>query len=167
MTVYSSKDVAEQFPKVKVLEPMKRYKIGGFYITALPVEHNVECYGYIIDHSEMGRLIFYTDTKSFNYRIPDVNYILGEVNFSEDIVIDNICNGEEVRSQFNNHMSLESAIEVVKRLYNPRLSSVLCCHLSDSNSSEKKIYERFKSELGIEVDFCDSGKVFTLQSEDF
>lgn len=167
MTVYSNKDVAEQFPKVKVLQPMKRYKIGNFQVTALPVEHNVECYGYIIDHSEMGRLIFYTDTKSFNYRISDVNYILGEVNFSEDIVIDNICNGEEVRSQFNNHMSLDTAIDVVRRLYNPRLSSVLCCHLSDSNSSEKKIYERFKNELGIEVDFCDSGKVFTLQSEDF
>ena len=146
---------------------MKRYKIGNWEILPLRVEHNVECFGYVIDNPNMGRLVFYTDTKSFRYKIPKVNFILGEVNFCDDTIIDNLLNGESIRSQYDNHMSLDTAIDVVKRLYNPNLSRVMCCHLSDTNSSEETIATRFYEELGIRVDFCDKDKIFELNKEEF
>lgn len=146
---------------------MKRVQIGEFKVMALPVEHNVECYGYVIDHPNMGRFCFYSDTRSFNYKIPNVNFILGEVNYSDDAILDNLCNGYDVRSQYDNHMSLDAAVSVIRRLYSPELSKVICCHLSTSNADTSEIKRRFKSELGIDVEFADSGKTFALESCEF
>lgn len=167
LPIYSSADVASIYPKVKVVEPMKKYTIGGFKVLALPVEHNVECYGYVIDHPDMGRLVFYTDTRSFNFKIPYVNFVLGEVNYSDDIILDNLCNGYDVRSQYNNHMSLDTAISVIRRLYSHELSKVICCHLSTSNADISEIKRRFQSELGISVECADSGDIFELKNCEF
>lgn len=167
LPAYSSADVASIYPKVKVVEPMKKYSIGGFMVTALPMEHNVECYGYVIDHPDMGRLCFYTDTRSFNFKIPHVNFVLGEVNYSDNVILDNLCDGYDVRSQYDNHMSLDTAISVIHRLYSPELSKVICCHLSDSNADENEIKRRFKSELGMEVEIAEGGKIFSLESCEF
>lgn len=146
---------------------MSRVQIGGFKVMALPVEHNVECYGYVIDHLDMGRLVFYTDTRSFNYKLPHVNFVLGEVNFSDNIILNNLCDGRDMRSQYDNHMSLDTAISVMRRLYSHELSKVICCHLSDSNADESEIKRRFKSELGIDVEIAEQHKSFTLQKEEF
>ena len=146
---------------------MKKYTIGGYEVIALPVEHNVECYGYVIDHPDMGRLVFYTDTRSFNYKLPNVNFVLGEVNYSDNVVLDNLCNGYDVRSQFDNHMSLDAAISVIRRLYSSELSKVICCHLSDSNAYESEIKARFKSELGMDVWIAEKNLRFILDKEDF
>lgn len=146
---------------------MGRVQIGGFKVMALPVEHNVECYGYVIDHPNMGRLVFYTDTKSFNYKIPNVNFILGEVNYSDDTILDNLCNGYDVRSQYDKHMSLDTAISVIRRLYSPELSKVMCCHLSLLNADISEIRRLFKSEMGIDVDIAENNTRFILNKEDF
>ena len=146
---------------------MKRVQIGGFKVMALPVEHNVECYGYVIDHPDMGRLVFYTDTRSFNYKIPNVNFILGEVNYSDNVVLDNLCNGYDVRSMYDNHMNLDTAISVIRRLYSPELAKVVCCHLSSSNADSDEIRRRFRSELGIDVCIAEKDSRFILQSEEF
>lgn len=167
LQIFSCANVAERYPNVKVIEPMKRVQIGGFKVMALPVEHNVECYGYVIDHPNMGRLVFYTDTKSFNYKIPNVNFILGEVNYSDDAILDNLCNGYDVRSQYDNHLSLDTAISVIRRLYSPELSKVICCHLSSSNADISEIKRRFKSELGITPLIAENNTRFILQKEDF
>ena len=167
LPVYSNSDVASIYPKVKVLEPMKKYKIGIFEVIALPMEHNVECYGYVIDHPDMGRLCFYTDTRSFNFKIPHVNFVLGEVNYSDNVILDNLCDGYDMRSQYDNHMSLDTAISVIHRLYSPELSKVICCHLSDSNADENEIKRHFKSELGMEVEIAEKNLRFILDKEDF
>lgn len=146
---------------------MSRISIGNFKVLALPVEHNVECYGYVIDHPDMGRLVFYTDTKSFNYKIPNVNFILGEVNYSDDVILDNLCEGHDVRRQYNNHMSLDVAISVIRRLYSPQLSRVICCHLSVSNADENEIKRRFRSELGIEAKIANAGEIYPLEILEF
>ena len=165
--VYSNADVNSIHPSVRIIEPMKKYTIGGFNVIALPVEHNVECYAYLIDHPDMGRLVFYTDTRSFNFKIPHVNFVLGEVNYSDDIILDNLCNGYDVRSQYNNHMSLDTAISVIRRLYSHELSKVICCHLSTSNADISEIKRRFQSELGISVECATTGVFFELKSCEF
>lgn len=146
---------------------MKRVQIGGFKAMALPVEHNVECYGYVIDHPDMGRLVFYTDTKSFNYKLPNVNFILGEVNHSDNVILDNLCNGYDVRSQYENHMSLDTAVSVIRRLYSSELSKVICCHLSSSNADINEIKRRFRSELGIDVEIAEPNLIVELNKDEF
>lgn len=146
---------------------LRKYKVGGFTIIPLEVQHNCECFGYVIDHKDFGRMVFYTDTHTFNYHIPNVNYILGEVNYSADVILDNLCEGRNIRSQYNNHMCLDTAVSVIRRLYSPKLSKVICCHLSDSNASEIEIKRRFKEELGIDVLIASSGLAINLEEDEF
>lgn len=133
----------------------------------LSVEHNVECFGYVIDHADAPRICFYTDSRSFNYNIPNVGCILGEVNYSDDVIVDNLCEGRDIRSQYENHMSLDTAVSVIRRLYSPKLSKVVCLHLSESNASEIAIKRRFKEELGIDVLIAESGLTVNLNEDDF
>ena len=85
--VYSCKEVVEKFDGVKILKHKTKYKIGSFTVMPLPVEHNVENYAYLIEHEEIGKLVFCTDAISFNYKINDVNHLLIEANYSEDLII--------------------------------------------------------------------------------
>lgn len=131
----------------------------------LAVEHNVECYGYIIDCPDGLRIVFYTDTCSFNYSIPNVNVILGEVNYCDEQILDNLCNGLDVRSQFANHMGLDTAVSVIKRLQSPKLSKVVCLHLSDGNSDENAIKERIFVETGVRPLIAESSMNICLDDD--
>lgn len=167
LSVYAPPSVCEIHPKCKCVEHLHKYKIGGFTVMPLKVEHNVECFGYVIDHADMPRICFFTDTRSFNYKIPNCGCILGEVNYSDDVILDNLCEGHDIRSQYDNHMSLDTAISVIRRLYSPKLSKVICCHLSDSNADENAIKRRFKEELGLDVLIAESGLTVDLKEDDF
>lgn len=164
---YAPPSVCEIHPKCKCVEHLHKYKIGGFTIMPLSVEHNVECFGYIIEHKDMGRLVFATDLKSFPYKIPDVSCLMLECNYCDETVIDNLCNGADIHSRPDNHLSLEKALETARRLYSPKLSKVILLHLSDGNSNEDLIKRRFKDELGIDVFIAESGLTVDLKEDDF
>lgn len=115
----------------------------------------------------MGRLVFATDLKSFPYKIPDVSCLMLECNYCEETVLDNLCNGADINSRPDNHLSLEKALEVTKRLYSDKLNKVIALHLSDSNSDENLIKSRFKSELGIDVIIAEKGLTLKLDKDDF
>lgn len=167
LDVYSTAEVVSRYPKVKAMEPMKRYEIGNFKVLPLSVEHNTECYAYVIDHPDMGRLVFATDCTDFPYEIPDVTATLIEVNFCEDTIVEHACDGTFANSRPGNHMSLDRSIGAVRRLYNPRLMFVGAIHLSDSNSDENLIKRRFKEELGVDIRCLDAGDVVTFDKDEF
>ena len=96
--VYSCKEVAEKFNGVKLLKPNTKYKIGSFTVMPLPVEHNVENYAYLIEHEEIGKLVFCTDAISFHYKIKDVNHLIIEANYSDELIIDHLCENQVIRS---------------------------------------------------------------------
>lgn len=165
--VSSTPSAADKHFGVMPLRNLARYIFGRFTVTPLIVPHSCDCFAYHISHPDMGTLVFYTDCSDFPYKIPHINFILGEVNNSDNVILDNLCNGYELRSQYNNHMSLDTAVGVIRRLYSPELSKVICCHLSDSNADESEIKRRFKSELGIEVCIAEKYSRFILQNQDF
>ena len=70
----------------KVIEANHGYIIGGFKIFAIPVCHDVPCLGFIIEHEDMGRLLFVTDTMMLEYSVPGLNHILLEANYAYDIL---------------------------------------------------------------------------------
>lgn len=167
LKVLSPRSVCMSHPNCLEVVNMRKYKVCGFTIIPLEVHHNCECMAYVIDHKDMGRMVFYTDTQTFNYHIPNVNYILGEVNYSDDVILDNLCEGHNIRSQYNNHMSLDTAVSVIRRLYSPKLSKVICLHLSDNNADQSTIKRRFREELGLDVLIAESGLTVNLNEDDF
>lgn len=166
--IYSTPSVAEKYKGVTALELMRKYKMGGFTVLPLKVSHGgCECYSYIVEHESIGRLLFCTDAQTFPYDIKRINHLFIEVNHSDEVILDNMMSGQDIRSQYMSHMSLDTALEVCRRLYNPRLMNVCAIHLSDTNADEKAISERFRSELGIRVKIAKNKMSVALNLEEF
>lgn len=165
--VYSNQEVADKFQGVKVLKPKVQYKIGGFVVMALPVQHNCENYSYLITHKEFGSLVFCTDAVSFSYKIKGLNHLLIEGNYSEDLMIDNLCRNQEIRSHNEFHMEVGKTIEAIKRNINPNLRTLMLVHLSDGQSDEKLFQKMVFEEVGIRPIIADKNVKVELNSEDF
>ena len=56
---------------------------GKFHIQWFPLEHDVPCYGFLVTHPEMGKLVYITDTAYCKYRFKGINHILVECNYDE------------------------------------------------------------------------------------
>lgn len=120
----------------------KRYKLGSFEIIPLPAIHNVECRAYLI---RVGgdTVLFATDTRL----LPKVNnvkidYFIVEVNYIERIreqvvLSDNESNGLHLNGIYQNHHSLESAVEYFDSLpYKPK--KIVTIHRSNSGLFDEK-----------------------------
>lgn len=168
LPIYSSESVASVYPSVKVIEPMKRVQIGGFKILPLLVPHG-DCpnYAYHITMPDGQTLLFATDLERFPYSIKGIGHICIEANYSNELILDSLMNGDILRSQSQNHLELEECIATVKRLQYGGLQSVILVHLSSSLSDEKMFKDRFRSEFGIDVEIADSGKIFELKESEF
>lgn len=167
LPVYSCQDVADKYKGVKVLHPRKRYKIGGFIVTPLPVEHNVENYAYIIEHEEIGKLVFATDLTHFPYKVKGVNHFMIEANNSENLIIDHLCDNEEIRSHSEFHMELNNTLDAIRNNVSEALNSLILVHLSAGQSDERMFKQRVFEEFGVMPYVADKGVEIPLDKLDF
>lgn len=168
MPVYSTSEVQLIHAKVKVPKMGEKTRIGGFLIQPLLVPHSCECYAYIIQHEEFGKLVFATDCSAFKYKIKSVNHWLLEANYSEQILIDKMCDDDLGRSLYGNHLELEDTVAALKANFCSATQSIILIHLSDSNSNEKAFIQRVKDEFGFEnVTAATSGQTIILEKEEF
>lgn len=168
LKVYSTPDVAELYPKVKALEPMKRYKIGRWEILPLKVKHGeCECFAYHITMPDGQTLLFCTDAETFNYKLPNVNVLMIEANYSEDILINKMLDNEDIRSASYTHMELNTTINVINRLYSPNLRNIILIHLSSGLSDENGFKKAIFEQCGVRAEVADANKTFILEKEDF
>lgn len=109
-----------------------------FYLTTFELKHDVECYGFQIDHPEIGRLIFITDTNYSPYTFENVNHWIIEANHSREIMEDKIHKDEIstflMNKISNNHMSLETLIDLFEANDTSQTKNIVLTHGSDSNS---------------------------------
>lgn len=167
LPVYSCQDVADKFAGVIPLSEGKRYKIGEFTVQAINVEHNVDNLAFIVDSEEAGRLLYITDCVRFPYRIKGCNNILCECNYSDDIIIDNMMQSYNIRSQNQFHMELEDTIECIRNNMSSELNTLTIIHLSDGQSNERMFADRIYDETGIMPKIASKGLIVELNKEEF
>ena len=166
--VLSNESVCELHKDIELIRPKKKYKVGNFSIQAIPLYHNAQCYGYVIEHEEIGKLVFCTDTYQIPYRFKGVNHFVVEANHSTDKMIDNMCVNEQYASAYDNHMNIDDTIEFLKANQNDDLVNVVLIHLSDGNSDEKEFIQRTKKELCLNNVFvANKGLIIELCKEEF
>lgn len=165
--VYSCKDVCERHKGVILIEPNRKYRIGNFVVQPIPVKHNVECYAYLIEHPDCGRVLFCTDLSDFPYTIKGINHFLAEANFSEEILLERLCNNEVLRSQSENHLSIDKILEMLKRNVCADTNTVTLIHLSTENSDAEKFKAMVKEEVGIDAEIAIAKLEVELKKEDF
>lgn len=168
LSVFSNADVNSTYPQVKVLKKGIKMRVGGFKVQAIPLVHSVECYGYIIEHEECGKIIFCTDTNQIPYRFKGVQHYLVEANNEFDEMIENLCDNIQSRSHNNDHMELSDTIEFLKENYSVDMQSVTLIHLSQTNIDAEKAVQRVKDELGFaNVKFAQDGQEIELLKSEF
>ena len=118
------------------------------------------CYGFYIEHPDIGSLVYVTDTECVRWRFSNVNHILVESNYSNDLIDNEAVNREHV---LRGHMSLQTALDFISTNDNPALRNVVLLHLSASNSDADLFLQKTKetvkygadcyiAEKGLEVD---------------
>lgn len=118
------------------------------------------CYGFLITHPNMGRLLYITDTELVKWRFKGINHILISCNYIKDNLDDeNLAKRNHV---LRGHMELETVKEFVRANATDSLQNVILCHLSADNSDADRMVSEIQkivpranvcvAERGLEVE---------------
>ena len=136
----------------KEIEPMHGLIVGGFKVFAMPVCHDVPCVGFIIEHEDMGRMLFVTDTMMLEYRVPGLNHILLEANYAEDILDAKIEAGSVPLSMkprlIHSHMEIETTKGILRANDLSGVNEIILIHLSNGNSDERRFVREVQETSG-------------------
>jgi len=151
--------------------PGRGYKLGGFRILPFEVHHDVPCNNYIIDHFTTGKILFLIDTYLCEYTFPNLNHIIIEANYADDILEENILRSIEHPSKrerlLTSHMELETTKAVLMTQDLSGVENIILTHLSDRNSDEDRFVDEIKSLTGKPVYGAKAGKSLDLTKSPF
>lgn len=152
----------------KEIQPMHGYQVGGFKIFCLSVAHDVPCLGFVIEHKEMGRTLFITDTMMLEYRLPKLNHIMLEANYADDILQYNIENGIVPHSMkdrlLHSHMEIETTKGIIMANDLSDVSEIILIHLSGNNSDAERFRKEIKAVSGKPTYIAQGGLKIDLSS---
>lgn len=123
------------------------------------------CYGFLITHNEMGKLLYITDTEFCKWRFSGVNHILISCNYQKKYVDSD--NQAKSRHVYRGHMELETVKCFVEANKTSALENVILCHLSKDNAdADECVAEVKKIAPAVNVDVAQAGKEWTLMKGD-
>lgn len=154
------------------MKDMDLKKGAGFKIQAFPNQSKdghwfhgnnngteCPCYGFYVQHSDIGNLVYITDTECVRWRFSEVNHILVESNYSNDLVSDI---PEKRRHVLTGHMEIDTACEFLKANNNPSLRNVVLLHLSNESASETEFLDRAKRVVACPVYIAKKGLTISM-----
>jgi len=123
----------------------KMFQVGSFKIIPFDVQHDCnEPFGYLINHPETGNVLFLTDTYYVKYTFKDLNNIIIEANYSEDILEDGGYGDWLKNRVIKSHMSLGTCKDFLRANDLRKVNNIVLIHLSDSNSDAIKFQQDIK-----------------------
>lgn len=142
----------------KIFAPFKnegklKIQFEGFKIQAFPLVHSVPCYGFLISHADMGKLLFITDTEYVpqNFSKVKVNHLLCEMNYCKDLVSETENQAKHMHV-LSGHMEKNTTLKFINECINIEyLETVVLCHLSRDNADPDDFRRSVEYETGIPV----------------
>lgn len=122
------------------------------------------CYGFLIKHPDMGKLLYITDTEFVKWRFKDINHIIISCNYQSKYI-----DGDEAKKNhvLRGHMELETVKEFVKANNSNALRSVILCHMSRDNAdTEECVAEIQKVAPQAYVDYARAGESYELKGDE-
>lgn len=131
-------------------------EIGSFKIKPFKTVHDArEPVGFVIyDSLAREELVFITDTQYSIYNFsPD--YLMVEINYDRETINENPGLNDKLRERIKkNHMSLDTAINLLERSDLSRLKKIYVMHLSDHNSDAVLIKKSLQELTGVPIEIC-------------
>lgn len=140
------------------------FKIMGFYVP----HDNTPNFGFLIEHEEIGRLLYMTDLEycPYSFKKLRVQHLLIEANYIEDLVN---REAENYAHQIRGHCSLNTCKGIVEANMTPDLRTVTLIHLSDKVCDPNRVLEEIKEVSGdrVEVNVAVPGVEIVLKRYPF
>lgn len=140
----------------------KAYRYGDYMVAPIAVEHDVECFAYIVYHKEMGTLFFATDCWNLHQVMKGVNHFLIEANYS-DCVLDNaVTLGKTLPSLADrvrlSHMSLEHCVEYLRMCEAEKTArTITLIHASERHLDKEVAKARVEQAFGVPTWMAEKG----------
>lgn len=146
------------------------YAFGKYRATAITVEHDVECFAYLIYHPEMGTLFFATDCYNLHQVIKGVTHYLIEANYSDEKLNEWILRGKTTPQMANrvrlSHLSLQHCIDYLRMCEADKTAKTIVLIHGSSRHLDKEIAEkRVASAFGAATFVAESGIKVSLDKE--
>lgn len=134
--------------RLHVIEPLRQFEVSGFSVLPVPINHEdiktgerVPGVGFLISEG-IEKLFFYIDSFYCKYRFSGLTIIALGVNYSKKTLAPDLNTARKKRL-YRSHMSLESAIKLLKANDLSKVREIHLLHLSRENSNP----DYFKSEI--------------------
>lgn len=146
----------ENHYRAKIIQSGKIETIGSFKVLPFDIKHDAnEPVGFVIKHEECGNVLFLTDTVYSPYKFANLNNIIIEVNFSQEIIDKKLTVDEDklfLRNRIiQSHFSLENALKLFEVNDISNVNNIVLIHLSDTNSNAKQFKETITKATGKNV----------------
>ncbi len=160
--------------RAKFAVSTKAFKCGSFKILPFAVKHDEAVkgsLGYLINHPECGNVLFMTDLYYTEYVFPNLNNIIIEANYCQEILDNHRANG--TAKQFlqdrviASHMSLQNCKETLLANDLTNVNNIVLIHLSDRNSDAKRFQKEIQQATGKMVYVADAGMAIDFNSQPF
>lgn len=166
--VYTSDEVASDIltvtgEKTIPLPRMRKKKLGSFTVIPFRVPHNeTECDGWLIDHKELGRLLFITDAEycPYDFSKVGITHAMIECNYSEDYMVSDVENRVHV---LHGHIELQTCKRLIKTIESQELRSVGLLHLSAQNGEPGRFRREIKEIVDCDVNVYVAEKGFETE----
>lgn len=157
--VGGTEDTVRGIPTATAFTEGKTYDFGMFRVTPFRVPHSnadeSDCpsFGYLINHPDMGSLLFATDTFTLPYRFPNVNHFLIEANYCDDLLNKQVEEGKTSFAQRKriqlSHMSIKGCIESIRQCGVEKTRTITLCHVSTRHANPSEFVHQVQSEFGV------------------
>ncbi|MDD7793670.1 MBL fold metallo-hydrolase [Clostridium sp. 'White wine YQ'] len=161
-------EAIETYHRLHFIKSENQFKVGRFTVLPFSTKHDaVEPLGFLIQHEKLGKLLFITDSYYCEYKFKNINHILIECNYSQDILEENLDNEiihPVLRDRLiKSHFSLENVKEFLKANDLSVVNNVVLIHLSDSNSNAREFKSQIERLTGKPVYIANKGLEINLE----
>lgn len=178
INVYASQGTfnCEKFPssghRRKVIKAKQQFKVGNFTIMPFEINHDVaEPLAFLINHPDCGITLFMTDTVYTKYVFPQLNNIIVEINYDNEIIdakYNSNNNKEFLRNRIlKSHFSLANCKDMLSANDLSKVNNIVLIHLSDSNSDEKQFQKEVAELTGKNVTVASNGMKINFNKTPF
>lgn len=151
--IYTNDEAEEHFEIVAgekmIGKPEKiPFGIGSFSVIPFYLPHDgTPNFGFLIEHEEMGRLLYCTDFEYLPYRFTSyrINHFLIECNHMDDMVDRNSAKYSHV---LKGHSSLSTVKKIIEVNKTTDLRNVVLCHLSRDNADPVEMQKQIQEVAG-------------------
>lgn len=162
----------QRLKTANALLPNKLVNIGNFKVLPFLVKHDAkEPFGFLINHKDMGTLLFMTDTYRVDYKFNNVSHILIEANHCKEIIEQRFLEGKLTPSRYSrlvkSHLNIQNCVSFLKKNDLSKVNNIVLIHLSDRNSDEKMFVEKTIEATGKRVFVAHKGLEINLNKTPF